>query len=69
MFPVGFTALRYAGEKNFGAARSASSGQIPADSIASLLDGMGSKAAAEALKLPTLSLDVRIRVGRFLAAG
>lgn len=57
-FDVGFTALRHVSEKNYGAARTVSSGQLPADCIASLLDGMGTKAAIETLKLPTLSLEV-----------
>lgn len=50
--------MRLVGDKNFGAARSAAVGKVPADNLASLLVGMGTKSAVEALKLPSLSLEV-----------
>ncbi|GMH44514.1 hypothetical protein BSKO_12466 [Bryopsis sp. KO-2023] len=58
----GFAALRHMSEKHYGAARSAAMGKVSADALASVLVGMGTKSAIEALKLPTLSLEVRLRV-------
>lgn len=56
---AGFSSLRLVSDKNYGAARSAAVGKVPADNLASLLVRMGTKSAVEALKLPSLTLEVR----------